>query len=158
MEGNNMSGFGEVLLYIIGGILFIAGGLVTAFLIRPHRPNEEKLTTYESGEDPTGTAWGQFNIRFYIVALAFLLFDVEIVFLFPWAIVFGRQDLIEGTNGLWGWFSIVEMFLFVGILALGLAYLWANGHLDWGRPVSTKTAYKAKVPKKLYDKVNEKYK
>jgi NADH-quinone oxidoreductase subunit A len=155
MLPSQLSGFGEILLYLIGAILFIVGGLITAWLVRPHRPNIEKITTYECGEDPTGTAWGQFNTRFYIIALIFVLFDVEIIFLFPWAIVFGQKNLIEGTNGVWGWFSLVEMFIFIGILTLGLAYAWAKGYLDWVKPVPEKPAYTSRVPQDLYKKVNQ---
>ena len=161
MENNinttQISAFGELLLYIIAGIIFVVGGLVTAYLIRPHRPNEEKLTSYESGEEPVGQAWGKFNIRFYVIAIIFLLFDVEIVFLFPWATVFGRKELMEATDGLWGWFSLTEMFLFVAILALGLAYAWKKGHLDWVKPTVKVPEYSSKVPKILYEQLNEKY-
>jgi NADH-quinone oxidoreductase subunit A len=157
MENSQLSEFGEILLFIVGAIIFIIGGLVTAYLIRPNRPNAEKNTTYECGEDPTGTAWGQFNIRFYIVALIFILFDVEIVFLFPWATVFGNKALIEGTNGMWGWFAIVEMMIFILILVLGLAYAWAKGYLDWIRPQVIKSDFKSLVPDQLYDNVNSRY-
>ncbi len=148
-----ISDFGEILLYIVGGIVFVLGGLLTASLIRPNRPNIEKLATYESGEEPAGTAWGQFNIRFYIVALVFILFDVEIIFLFPWATVFGQKKLVEATDGLWGWFALTEMFLFIGILALGLAYVWAKGYLSWVKPDNIRSTYKGVVPEELYKKV-----
>lgn len=151
-----LSAFGEILLFIIGGLLFALGGLLMAWLIRPHRPNPEKLSTYESGEEPEGGAWGQFNVRFYIVALVFILFEVELVFLFPWATVFGQEALIEATDGLWGWFALVEMLLFIGILALGLAYVWAKGYLDWVRPEALKSTYEGVVPKEFYEKVNQK--
>ena len=150
-----ISDFGEILLFIVGGIIFVLGGLMTAWLIRPNRPNIEKLATYESGEEPAGTAWGQFNIRFYIIALVFILFDVEIIFLFPWATVFGQKELIEATDGLWGWFALVEMFVFIGILALGLAYVWAKGYLDWVKPANIRSTYKGVVPKELYKKIND---
>ena len=155
MYSSQLTDFGEILLYLIGAIIFIAGGLITAWLVRPHRPNIEKNTTYECGEQPTGTAWGQFNTRFYIIALIFVLFDVEIVFLFPWATVFGQKDIIEGTNGLWGWFSLIEMGIFIGILGLGLVYAWAKGYLDWVKPLPKKPEYASKVPLKLYKAVNE---
>src|SRR5262245_36546110 len=108
MDQLHISGFGEVLLYIIGGTLFILAGLFTSRLIRPSRPNAEKLTTYESGEEPISAAWTQFNIRFYIIALIFILFEVEIVFLFPWATVFAKKELIEQTDGRWGWVALTE--------------------------------------------------
>lgn len=155
MVNTDVSAFGEILLFIVGGFVFVLGGLLTAWLIRPNRPNEEKLSTYESGEEPAGSAWGQFNIRFYVIAIIFILFDVEIVFLFPWATVFGQKELIDATNGLWGWFALSEMFLFIGILALGLAYVWAKGFLDWVKPEGIQSTFKGVVPKSLYDKINE---
>lgn len=154
---HDLSEFGSILLYLLVGIVFIAGGLITAWIVRPHRPNEEKLSTYECGEEPLGHAWGQFNVHFYVVALIFLLFDVEIVFLFPWATVFGDVALSEETNGLWGWYSLLEMLIFVGVLALGLAYAWAKGFLDWVKPQGKADAYESKVPRQLYQQLNEKY-
>lgn len=152
-----VSEFGKVLLFIIGGIVFVCGGLITSWIIRPNRPNHEKLTSYESGEEPMSNAWGHFNIRFFIIALIFILFEVEIVFLFPWATVFGNKAMINQTNGLWGWFSLAEVFLFIGILVLGLAYAWINGFLDWVKPTPEKPVNKSKVPEELYKKVNERY-
>lgn len=148
-----ISGFGEVLLFIIGGAVFVIISLFVSKLIRPSRPNAEKLSTYESGEEPVTSAWTQYNLRFYVVALIFLLFEVELVVLFPWATVFSRQDLIQQTNGLWGWVSLLEMVLFIFVLALGLAYAWANGYLDWVRPNPKPTDYKSPVPKEMYDKL-----
>lgn len=158
MQEAYLSEFGEVLLYIIGGLLFILVTLLTARLIRPSRPNAEKLTTYESGEEPVSTAWTQFNVRFYVVALIFLLFEVEIVFLFPWATIFAKKELVAETNGAWGWFSLLEMLLFIGILALGLAYVWVNGFLDWVKPNPKVDPINSPVPKDLYDAINRKYK
>src|SRR5688500_132082 len=129
-----LSDFGEVLLFIIGGILFILVTLFVSKIIRPHRPNVEKLSTYESGEEPVGSAWAQFNIRFYIIALIFLLFEVEIVFLFPWSTIFANRTLMAETNGLWGWFAVIEALIFILVLALGLVYAWVKGHLDWIKP------------------------
>ncbi len=157
MEQSPVSAFGEILLFIVGAIAFLLVTLFVAYLIRPSRPNEEKLTTYECGEDPTGTAWGQFNPRFYVIALVFILFDVEIIFLFPWATVFGQAELIAQTDGLWGWFSLVEMGIFVAMLALGLAYAWAKGFLDWIKPPVEPPTYRSPVPKRMYDEVNARY-
>lgn len=157
MQNTEISGFGEILLFIIGGISFVLITLVVARFIRPNRPNIEKLTTYESGEDPLGSAWGQFNPRFYVVALVFILFDVEIVFLFPWATVMGQPELIEQTSGIWGWFSLVEMAIFILILALGLAYVWAKGFLNWVKPNTEAPKYKSIIPTELYEQINQKY-
>lgn len=116
--------FGIILIFFIIGILFVGVSLFTSALIRPHNPTPEKLTTYESGEEPIGSPWVQFNNRFYIIALAFLIFEVELVFLFPWAVVF--KDL--------GWYAFYSMVFFVVILILGLAYDWAKGYLEWDKP------------------------
>ncbi|MBF9252892.1 NADH-quinone oxidoreductase subunit A [Pontibacter sp. 172403-2] len=148
------SDFGTILLFLIGSVIFVMLGLFTAKLIRPHRPNPEKLTTYESGEEPIGNAWVQFNPRFYVVALIFIIFDVELAFLFPWATVFGRRELIEATNGAWGWFSLIEMFIFIGILILGLAYAWAKGHLDWIKPKPILPQSRSGIPPDVYRQFN----
>jgi len=116
--------FGRVLIFLIVGLIFVALGLVTAWLIRPNRPYPSKLTTYECGETPIGDTHVRFNIRFYVIALIFLLFDVEVVFLFPWATVY--KDL--------GWFAFIEMIVFLAILFVGYAYVWRKGDLDWDKP------------------------
>ena len=152
-----LSAFGEVLLFIIGGVLFILVSFFVSSLLRPSRPNAQKLSTYESGEEPISSAWTQFNIRFYIVALIFLLFEVEILFLFPWATIFAKKELVDETDGLWSWFSVTEVVIFIGILALGLAYAWVNGHLEWIKPDPNPTQLKSPVPKRLYQKINEQY-
>ena len=154
---NEITEFGYVLLFVIGSAVFICMGLLTAKIIRPNRPDEEKLTTYECGEDAIGDAWGNFNMRFYVIALLFLLFDVEIVFLFPWATIFGDVQLINATNGVWGWMSLVEVFVFVIILLLGLIYAWVKGYLEWVRPEIESPDYKGVVPDDLYKKLNDKY-
>jgi NADH-quinone oxidoreductase subunit A len=153
-----LSAFGEVLLFILAGVIFILVTLFVSKLIRPSRPNPEKLSTYESGEEAVSSAWSQFNIRFYIIALIFLLFEVEIVFLFPWSTVFANETLIKETKGLWGWFSFVEMVIFILVLALGLAYAWVKGHLDWVKPDPKPTRFSSPVPKEHYRAINEKYK
>lgn len=152
-----LTDFGIILLFIVAGFVLLGIVLGIGSLLRPNRPNSEKNTTYESGEDPVGNANVQFNVRFYVVALIFVLFEVELVFLFPWAVVFGNEDLIAQTDGRWGWFALAEMAVFVGILSLGLAYAWAKGYLDWVRPEPKITLIDTPVPAELYAKVNEKY-
>jgi NADH-quinone oxidoreductase subunit A len=152
-----ISEFGNILIFIIGGIIFVAGGLTTAFLVRPNKPNEEKNTSYECGEDPIGSAWGNFNLRFYIVALIFLLFEVEIVFLFPWATVFGNEQKIIETGGAWAWLALTEVFAFILILALGLVYAWVRGYLDWIKPNPEVPTSETNIPRSAYAAVNEKY-
>lgn len=152
-----LTDFGYILLFIIAGLALMGLMLTIARFLRPHRPNEEKLTTYESGEDPLGNANIQFNVRFYVIALIFVLFEVELLFLFPWSIVFGNEDLIEQTGGEWGWFAMAEMTVFLGILILGLAYAWAKSYLDWVLPTPRIPEVKSPVPDNLYAKVNERY-
>jgi NADH:ubiquinone oxidoreductase subunit 3 (subunit A) len=94
-----------------------------AWLLSPKAPNDIKASTYESGEIPFGQSWIQFNIRFYVIAIVFLIFDVEVALLFPWAVVFQKL----------GWLAFVEAFIFIVILLAGLAYLWKEGDLDWVR-------------------------
>lgn len=146
-----------ILLFVLGGVVGVAAPLVIGRLIRPNRPNEEKNTSYECGEDPTGSAWGKFNIRFYVIALIFILFETELVFLFPWAIVFGDKNLINETNGLWGKFAFAEMTIFILILVLGLVYVWAKGFLEWDKPKIEIKKFDSKVPNDLYVQVNQKY-
>lgn len=150
MQNPEISAFGWAFLFILAGILFVVMGLLTASFLRPNRPNEEKLSTYECGEDTVGSAWGQFNVRFYLIALIFVLFDVEIIFLFPWATVFGQEALIEASEGLWGWFALLEVLIFVGILILGLAYAWVKGYLDWVKPQNADIQYKSNIPEDAY--------
>ncbi|CAG5068225.1 NAD(P)H-quinone oxidoreductase subunit 3, chloroplastic [Dyadobacter sp. CECT 9623] len=152
-----ISDFGYILLFIISGLVLLGVMLLVAKFLRPDNPNEEKLSTYESGEDPMGNAQIQFNIRFYIVALIFVLFEVELLFLFPWAVVFGNEELIAQTNGAWGWFAMAEMTVFIGILILGLAYAWAKGYLDWVRPKQQIPEIKSPVPADMYKQVNDRY-
>lgn len=153
-----LSEFGEILVYLLAGVVFILLMFFVSKLVRPQRPNAEKLKTYESGEEPVSSPWTQFNVRFYVVALIFLLFEVEIVFLFPWTTVFANKELISQTNGAWGWFALLEMLVFILILALGLAYAWINGFLDWVKPNPKPAEVNSPVPKELYSQLNEKYK
>jgi NADH-quinone oxidoreductase subunit A len=118
--------YANVLIFLGIGAFFIVFNLFMGSLIRPKNPSPEKLSTYECGEEPVGGSWIQFNIRFYIVALVFIIFDVEIVFLYPWAVVV--KDLMA-----YGWFAFVEMMIFVSILLVGLAYAWKKGALEWVR-------------------------
>ncbi len=149
--------FGNILLFIISAIALIVGILAFGKLLRPNKPNVEKNSTYESGEAPIGNANVQFNVRFYVVALIFVLFEVELIFLFPWATVFGQKDLITQTNGLWGWFAMTEMLVFVGILVVGLVFAWAKGYLDWVRPEPKIPQVQTQVPTEMYAAVNQKY-
>ena len=127
--------FGRILIFMIVGAVFVAIGMFAAWLVRPHRPYPSKLATYECGEVPLGDTRVRFNVRFYVVGLIFLIFDVEVVFLFPWATVY--QNL--------GWFAFVEMLVFLGILLIGYAYVWRKGDLDWDKPAPQIPRYEGGV-------------
>lgn len=116
--------FGNILLFLIVGILFVAMSLMVAKFLRPDRPNAEKLATYECGETPFGSARVQFNNRFYIIGLMFLIFEVEILLLFPWVMVF--QEI--------GWYAFTVMIIFVFLIFIGFAYELGKGHLQWDLP------------------------
>lgn len=118
--------YGYVLVFFVAALIFGVATLVFASLLAPKRPYKEKDSTYECGEVPVGPAWIQFNISYYIFALIFVIFDVEAIFLFPWAAVL----LTLKHMGL-GVFAVVEMTVFILILVLGLAYAWRKGVLRW---------------------------
>ncbi len=113
-----------ILMFLVGIVGCLVFALVLWWALRPNRQSEEKLTTYECGEDPVGNAWIQFNIRFYVFALIFIVFDVEAVFLLPWASVFRAL----------GPLAYVEGLVFIAILVVALAYVWRKGDLAWVRP------------------------
>ncbi len=120
-----LSSFAGVLLFLAVGIVFIAVTLLIARFLRARGKDAlDKYIPYECGETPVGSAWVQFNIRFYVVALIFIIFDVEIIFLLPWAVVFKSL----------GAFAFYEGLIFIAILVVGLAYVWRKGDLSWVRP------------------------
>ena len=154
MEGvAQISEFGKILIFLIVGIMMVCFAFFISRLVAPKKPNPEKLTSYECGEEPTGSAWLPFNSRFYVIALVFLLFDVEMVFVFPWAIVFGSHEM-NSFEPRWGALSLIEMFVFLGIMVLGLAYVWVKGDLDWIKPEPTKPVADTSIPLSVYEKVN----
>lgn len=108
-------------IFAVVGIVLVFGTLALARLVRPNVPSDEKYTTYESGIDPIGRGWTQTNVRYYIFALLFVVFDVEAVFLFPWAVVFERL----GTQ------AFIEMVIFIAILAFALLYAIKKKVLEW---------------------------
>ncbi len=108
-------------LFVVVAVAFPFLAFGVAYLLRPKRPTAEKQTTYESGMTTRGETWVRFRAQYYVYAFVFVLFDVETVFLYPWAVAYNRLGL----------FALVEGFAFMAILALGLAYAWAKGDLRW---------------------------
>lgn len=138
--------FGKIFIFLLTAILFVVVAVVAAKLIRPSRPTREKLLTYECGENVEGTPWVKFNIRFYVVALIFLIFDVEVVLLIPWAMVyqsFGFSGYIVGV-------------IFLLLLGLGMAYEWRKGDLEWERPKIVPPVLAEKMNLEKPDKLTQK--
>ena len=122
--------FANVLVFIVVGLGFVFVSLLISRLVRPSVPTPAKLVTYECGEIPIEPAWVSFNIRFYILALLFIIFDVEIAFMFPVGAVF-KAWVQEGKGAL----ALAEIGLFVLVLVLGLIYAWVKGDLEWVKKV-----------------------
>ena len=151
-----------ILVFVAVGAVFLVANLLLGRLVRPDRPSPEKAEVYECGEEPIGSAWIQFDLRFYVVALLFVIFDVEIAFFFPWAVVFGTANqLADDTRPpeqraalvarldpsakqppepeaarAFARFAFLELLAFFGVLLVGFAYLWRRGDLEWVRSVA----------------------
>jgi NADH-quinone oxidoreductase subunit A len=161
-----------ILVFVAVGVGFLAFNLALGRLFRPDRPSEEKGAVYECGEEPIGSAWIQFDLRFYVVALLFVVFDVEIAFFFPWAVVFGSanraadvslppEQRAEAAQALampgapaavpdaatmdaLARFAFLDLMVFFGILLVGFAYLWRRGDLEWVRSVAAQVQAQGK--------------
>jgi NADH-quinone oxidoreductase subunit A len=108
-------------IFVVVAIAFPIIALALAFLIRPQKPDAVKSSTYECGLETIGETWVQFRVQYYIYALVFVIFDIETVFLYPWAVAYNKLGL----------FALVEMFIFLAILVGGLIYAWRKGALEW---------------------------
>jgi NADH-quinone oxidoreductase subunit A len=177
---------GYLVLFVVVGVGFILVHLLAGKLLRPAKPDSEKLTIYECGEPTIGSAWIQFDVRFYVVALLFVIFDVEVAFFFPWAVVFGKanalantqlstearlqltnelvppernpdQDVINAHVGSeLAWLAFIDIAVFFGVLLVGFAYLWKRGDLDWVRSVAAERAAAPPVDRAVLTKPQEK--
>lgn len=112
-----------VLLHFIAVVLIAAAILGLSWWVGVKRPSREKLSPYECGIPPVGDARGRFSVSFYLIGMIFILFEVEAVFLYPWAVVFKSLK----------WFGFLEMFMYIAILLAGFVYLWKKGALEWTR-------------------------
>jgi NADH-quinone oxidoreductase subunit A len=119
LEAN--SGLFPVLVLFVIAVAFAGGAIILSSLMGPRRPSRVKNEAYECGIDPVGNARLRFSVKFYIVAMLFILFDIEAIFLYPWAVMFNELRL----------FGLMEMFAFLGFLAIGYIYLWRRGALEW---------------------------
>ena len=114
-------GIEAILVFLIAGFVMVAGGIVTSYLVAPKSVNQTKLETYECGIETQGPSWLQFKVGYYLFAILFLIFDVETVFIFPWAVVMKQLGMV----------AFIEILIFLFILTLGLVYAWKKGALQW---------------------------
>ncbi|CAN5529682.1 NADH-quinone oxidoreductase subunit A [soil metagenome] len=133
----------SVTIFVLFGAGFVLLNLSVGQFVRPTAPNPEKSAIYECGEPSIGSSWVQFDLRFYIVALVYLVFDVEVALFYPWAVVYGKaQELATKLGGdvtatQIRQVALVDMLFFFGVLVVGFAYLWRFGYLDWVRSAAT---------------------
>jgi NADH-quinone oxidoreductase subunit A len=155
-----------ILIFLAAGLTLLAANLVLGWFVRPNKPSAEKAEVYECGEQPVGPAWVQFDLRFYVVALLFVIFDVELAFFFPWAVVFGSSTRAGDENQPvemreeaaanlqpqtaapaaeapkpeaarnLAWVAFADIMVFFGVLLVGFAYLWRRGDLEWVRSMA----------------------
>jgi NADH-quinone oxidoreductase subunit A len=154
-----------LLIFLAAGLALLAANLVLGWFVRPDRPSAQKSEVYECGEQPVGPSWIQFDLRFYVVALLFVIFDVELAFFFPWAVVFGSatraadesqpaEVRVEAAKNLQpqptateappapaaakqlAWVAFADILVFFGVLLVGFAYLWRRGDLEWVRSLA----------------------
>ncbi len=126
MSTFNLDVYMPIVILVLLALAIGFGSLIVGKFIRPHNPTKLKETAYECGEDPVGTAWANFNVRFYVISRIFIIFDVESALMFPVAAVFKTfNDMGAGGT------LLVSVLLFIGILLSGLVYCWKKGDLDW---------------------------
>jgi NADH-quinone oxidoreductase subunit A len=136
-------GYAAVLAFGLVAILFALGGITASRLLGPRAPNPEKASTYECGERPVGVAWFNFNPRFYLVALVFVIFEVDVALTFPVVAVYRRW--VE-TKPLMAWSALVELLAFTIVLVVGLAWIWARGDLEWVKKLGARPEAGRQVP------------
>ena len=140
----------SITIFILLGFAFVLANLTLGWFLRPKVPSAEKSAAYECGEPTMGPNWVQFDLRFYIIALLYLIFDVEVALFYPWAVVYGNAAKLAKGAGMtlfqYRQTALVDMLLFFGLLLLGYAYLWRFGYLDWVRPRKSAVVLLAKPP------------
>ncbi|MDP2810382.1 MAG: NADH-quinone oxidoreductase subunit A [Rhodocyclaceae bacterium] len=122
-----LEGYFPVLVFVIVGLAFGCVPILLGWIVAPHRPDSEKLSPFECGFEPFGDARMKFDVRYYLIAIIFILFDLEVAFLLPWASIFKE---IASTPEI-KLFGFIEMMVFLAILVVGYIYAWAKGALDW---------------------------
>ena len=122
-----LEGYFPVLVFILIGVAFGLMPVVMGMMVAPHRPDSAKLSPYECGFEAFEDARMKFDVRYYLIAIIFILFDLEVAFLLPWATIFKEIAQTESVR----WFGFIEMLVFIAILVVGYLYAWAKGALDW---------------------------
>lgn len=131
-DDTNVKLVAGILMFFIAGFLMAFAALVVGRFVRPKQPHPEKAAAYECGEPAIGDSWVQFDLRFYVVALVFIIFDVEIALFWPWAVIFGgggNPANLEQVRQI----ALYDMLFFFGVIVVGFLYLWRFGYLDWVR-------------------------
>ena len=116
-----------VFVFVLVGLVFGVAPVITGMVVAPYRPDSEKLSPYEGGFEACEDARMKFDVRYYLISILFILFDLEVAFLVPWATIFGEIVNTESVK----LFGFIEMLVFIAILVVGYAYAWAKGALDW---------------------------
>jgi len=124
----NLLDYLPIVLMFVVAFGFAAGNVLLSQLVGQRKATRTKTMPYECGKDPVGTARERFSIKFYMVAMIFILFDIELIFLMPWAVVFRKLVVEDGLR----WLAYVEMMLFVALLLIGYVYVWKKGLFEWG--------------------------
>lgn len=132
MSNTNLDVYMPVIILMSLAVILVVGALLVAKILRPSNPTELKQTEYECGELPVGVAWSNFNVRFYVVSLIFIIFDVEGALMFPLAAIFKKFNEVGS-----GSIVLATFLLFIGILTAGVVYCWRKGDLDWVRSFQT---------------------
>lgn len=135
MSTFNLDVYMPVVILIALAMLVAGGSMLLGSIIRPHHPNKLKETAYECGEEPIGSAWANFNVRFYVIALIFIIFDVESALMFPVAAVFKKFNEI-GLGGT----LLLSIVAFTLVLVSGIVYCWKKGDLDWVKSFNAPTS------------------
>jgi NADH-quinone oxidoreductase subunit A len=142
----------------MGSIAFCVVVYIAWSILKPNRPNAEKLSSYECGEEAEGAGWYGFNVRFYRIALFFILFEAEVILLYPWALAFNDGTYQAKWGMEWSSFLLAELIVFMLLLMAGLAYVWKKGYLNWDIEKVQTEQQSSPVPLSMYEKVNDKYK
>jgi NADH-quinone oxidoreductase subunit A len=124
----NLLDYLPIVLMFVVAFGFAAGNVLLSQFVGQRKATRTKTMPYECGKDPVGTARERFSVKFYVVAMIFILFDIELIFLMPWAVVFRKLVVEDGLR----WLAYVEMMLFVGLLLVGYVYVWKKGLFEWG--------------------------